>query len=166
MPKSPAHLEKIGPARGFLCCYDCTASQTQRRDVIRAFLAIPQPNNFSVYVPVSILAGQWKENVKQIYIWQHMCASVCGHMWMFQCENVCKYVGLCERVYECLRCITLSQRLEPALRKNFSSPSLQGCCEQVSWPNALPPFSRNQVCCVERGDLPLDCLQAQISPVK
>ncbi|KAK7834483.1 hypothetical protein U0070_017669 [Myodes glareolus] len=31
-------------------------------------------------------------------------------------------------------------------------------------PNALPPFSLNQVCCVERGDLPLDCLQAQISP--
>lgn len=78
--------------------------------MIRAFLAIPQPNNFSVYVPVSILAGQWKENVKQIYIQQRMCASVCGHRWMFQCENFCKYVGLCERVYECLRCITLHLR--------------------------------------------------------
>lgn len=39
-----------------------------------------------------------------------MCASVCGHRWMLQCENVCKYVGLCERVYECLRCITLLLR--------------------------------------------------------
>lgn len=33
-------------------CYDCTASQTQRRDVIRAFLAIPRPNNFSIFFPV------------------------------------------------------------------------------------------------------------------
>lgn len=50
--------------------------------MIRAFLAIPRPNNFSVYVPVSILAGQWRENVKQIYIGQRTCVSVCGHMWM------------------------------------------------------------------------------------
>lgn len=137
--------------------------------MIRAFLAIPRPNNFSIYVPVSILAGHWKGNVKQIYIWQRMCARVWGHMCMFQGENVvCKYVGLCERVYECLRCITLHLRgWNQHGKKHFSKVDLcKGVVGRFPDPNALPPFSLNQVCCVESGDLPLDCLQTQISPAK
>lgn len=45
--KSPPDPEKIGTATALLQCYDCTVSQTWRRDLSCAFLAIMWPIKFS-----------------------------------------------------------------------------------------------------------------------